>query len=223
MIKHEADPANPANPIRFDLLRAAAKRFTTDGLSNLKYQIIDSQLRPLYTWLLVDIGSPPSWCMMDSLTHVGRDSTVELNPDGGSWFLRLLWKKRHRFYLRQSLWMRKTRAREIFSSFTPCTKVLFCGGINVPPCFCFVKGSFFQYLSSHILLGLVFLSHFFFPLLRFVPSFRREKTAFVLIFLFLELFLEFFFLPEKFWWWKRSKSTFEKELTHSWGQNTWHL
>ena len=39
MIKHEADPANPANPIRFDLLRAAAKRFTTDGLSNLKYQI----------------------------------------------------------------------------------------------------------------------------------------------------------------------------------------
>ncbi|OWA49958.1 Beta-1,4-N-acetylgalactosaminyltransferase bre-4 [Hypsibius exemplaris] len=60
MIKHDSDPSNPANPIRFDLLRAAAKRFTTDGLSNLQYKIIDSQLRPLYTWLLVDIGTPPA-------------------------------------------------------------------------------------------------------------------------------------------------------------------
>ncbi|GAV01396.1 hypothetical protein RvY_12118 [Ramazzottius varieornatus] len=59
MIKHDADPSNPANPVRFELLKFAAKRFKSDGLNNLKYKLIDSQLRPLYTWLLVDIGSPP--------------------------------------------------------------------------------------------------------------------------------------------------------------------
>lgn len=58
MIKHGSDPSNPANPIRFDLLKSAAKRFTTDGLSNLKYTVVNAELRPLYTWLLVDIGSP---------------------------------------------------------------------------------------------------------------------------------------------------------------------
>lgn len=60
MIKHGSDPSNPANPIRFDLLKSAAKRFSTDGLTNLKYKVIDAKLKPLYTWLLVDIGTPPN-------------------------------------------------------------------------------------------------------------------------------------------------------------------
>ncbi|XP_055347490.1 beta-1,4-galactosyltransferase 3-like [Paramacrobiotus metropolitanus] len=59
MIKHADDPGNPKNPERFKILGQARKRFTTDGLSSLSYLLLNYELRPLYTWILVDIGQPP--------------------------------------------------------------------------------------------------------------------------------------------------------------------
>ena len=32
-----------------------ANRFNTDGLNSLKYKILESQAKPLYTWMLVEI------------------------------------------------------------------------------------------------------------------------------------------------------------------------
>jgi hypothetical protein len=32
-----------------------ANRFNTDGLNSLKYKILESQAKPLYTWILVEI------------------------------------------------------------------------------------------------------------------------------------------------------------------------
>ena len=42
--------------LRFDLLRRGKKRFTTDGLSSLKYQVKDIVLEKLYTRLLIELG-----------------------------------------------------------------------------------------------------------------------------------------------------------------------
>ncbi|XP_055356171.1 beta-1,4-galactosyltransferase 4-like [Paramacrobiotus metropolitanus] len=58
MLKHEKDAGNPVNPQRFKLLNAAAKRFETDGLSSLSYSVVKLERKPLYTWILVDIGQP---------------------------------------------------------------------------------------------------------------------------------------------------------------------
>ncbi|XP_055336146.1 beta-1,4-galactosyltransferase 3-like [Paramacrobiotus metropolitanus] len=58
MIKHARDTGNPINPQRFTMVGTAAKRFATDGLSSLSYTVIKLQLKPLYTWILVDIGQP---------------------------------------------------------------------------------------------------------------------------------------------------------------------
>jgi hypothetical protein len=32
-----------------------ANRFNTDGLNSLKYKILESGAKPLYTWILVEI------------------------------------------------------------------------------------------------------------------------------------------------------------------------
>ncbi|KAF0310556.1 Beta-1,4-N-acetylgalactosaminyltransferase bre-4 [Amphibalanus amphitrite] len=53
MVKHKHGKVNPK---RFDLLRRGKKRFTTDGLSSLKYQVKDIVLDKLYTRLLISLG-----------------------------------------------------------------------------------------------------------------------------------------------------------------------
>ena len=52
MLFHEKEIPNPK---RNEILEGAAKRFTTDGLNDLEYRLLDFQLKPLYTHITVDI------------------------------------------------------------------------------------------------------------------------------------------------------------------------
>ncbi|XP_055347600.1 beta-1,4-galactosyltransferase 3-like isoform X2 [Paramacrobiotus metropolitanus] len=69
MIKHGADKGNPKNKDRFDLLFNAVSRYKTDGLSSLNYSVLASEIRPLYTWFLVDIGKPPGAPVVTQFRH----------------------------------------------------------------------------------------------------------------------------------------------------------
>lgn len=55
MLTHKQEKANPK---RYDFLRNGKKRFATDGLNNLQYELIDKQKPRLYTWLLVRLTPP---------------------------------------------------------------------------------------------------------------------------------------------------------------------
>ena len=43
---------------RFVKLYSGQKRYKTDGINNVKYRVVDRVYKKLYTWLLVDVGSP---------------------------------------------------------------------------------------------------------------------------------------------------------------------
>ncbi|XP_025602829.2 beta-1,4-N-acetylgalactosaminyltransferase bre-4 isoform X2 [Athalia rosae] len=55
MLTHKKEKANPK---RYEFLKSGKKRFATDGLTNLKYELVDKQKLPLYTWLLVKLTPP---------------------------------------------------------------------------------------------------------------------------------------------------------------------
>ena len=55
MLSHKK--AKP-NPNRYRVMRNGAKRAKVDGLSSLKYNRLDLQLKQLYTEVLVDIRPP---------------------------------------------------------------------------------------------------------------------------------------------------------------------
>ncbi|KAG7197827.1 hypothetical protein KM043_001641 [Ampulex compressa] len=55
MLMHKKEKANPK---RYEFLKTGKKRFATDGLSNLRYELIDKQKPKLYTWLLVRLTPP---------------------------------------------------------------------------------------------------------------------------------------------------------------------
>ena len=40
---------------RYEKLVTGANRFNSDGLNSLKYKVVDLQLKPLYTWIHVEI------------------------------------------------------------------------------------------------------------------------------------------------------------------------
>jgi hypothetical protein len=52
MLKHAKDKANPE---RFKYLYSGAKRMGKDGYNSLKYKKVKLELKPLYTWVLVDL------------------------------------------------------------------------------------------------------------------------------------------------------------------------
>nr|CAG4641406.1 EOG090X0MWD [Eulimnadia texana] len=52
MLSHAKEKPNPD---RFQKLREGHLRFETDGLTNLEYRVVQFELRPLYTWILVDV------------------------------------------------------------------------------------------------------------------------------------------------------------------------
>ncbi|KAK2578176.1 hypothetical protein KPH14_001368 [Odynerus spinipes] len=52
MINHRKEPPSSA---RFANLENAARRYDTDGISNLEYRVLNHQLRPLYSWILADV------------------------------------------------------------------------------------------------------------------------------------------------------------------------
>ena len=46
--------------LRYQYLHEGKKRYSSDGLNSVKYRLLDTQLRRLYTWVYVDLY--PSWC-----------------------------------------------------------------------------------------------------------------------------------------------------------------
>ncbi|KAK0078864.1 hypothetical protein PV325_002020, partial [Microctonus aethiopoides] len=55
MLTHRKEKANPK---RYEYLKTGKKRFGTDGLKNLRYELIDKKKPKLYTWLLVKLTPP---------------------------------------------------------------------------------------------------------------------------------------------------------------------
>ncbi|XP_012278341.1 beta-1,4-N-acetylgalactosaminyltransferase bre-4 [Orussus abietinus] len=55
MLTHKKEKANPK---RYEFLKTGKKRFATDGLANLQYQVVEKQRKKLYTWLLVKLTPP---------------------------------------------------------------------------------------------------------------------------------------------------------------------
>lgn len=55
MLAHKKEKANPK---RYENLKTGKKRFSTDGLANLQYELIDKRKPKLYTWLLVRLTPP---------------------------------------------------------------------------------------------------------------------------------------------------------------------
>lgn len=43
---------------RYEFLKTGKKRFSTDGLANLQYELSDKRKPKLYTWLLVRLTPP---------------------------------------------------------------------------------------------------------------------------------------------------------------------
>uniref|UniRef100_A0A2C9JI32 Beta-1,4-galactosyltransferase n=1 Tax=Biomphalaria glabrata TaxID=6526 RepID=A0A2C9JI32_BIOGL len=59
MIKHERDEGNAENPLRFALLKSAARRQDVEGLNTVTkhYQVLDIKLETLYTWITVSLDN----------------------------------------------------------------------------------------------------------------------------------------------------------------------
>ncbi|CAL1677035.1 unnamed protein product [Lasius platythorax] len=55
MLTHKKEKANPK---RYEFLKTGKKRFSTDGLANLQYELSDKRKPKLYTWLLVRLTPP---------------------------------------------------------------------------------------------------------------------------------------------------------------------
>ncbi|XP_028661734.1 beta-1,4-galactosyltransferase 1-like [Erpetoichthys calabaricus] len=58
MIVHERDQKNDPNPERFDRIGRTKLTMDSDGLNSLTYKVIEVQKQPLYTKVIVDVGSP---------------------------------------------------------------------------------------------------------------------------------------------------------------------
>lgn len=43
------------NPKRYEKLQNGLKRFESDGLNSVKYEIVDNKKFPMFTWLLVKL------------------------------------------------------------------------------------------------------------------------------------------------------------------------
>ncbi|XP_034949198.1 beta-1,4-galactosyltransferase 1-like [Chelonus insularis] len=52
MLTHKKEAPSTS---RFANLESAAKRYDSDGINNLKYKVLDHELRPLYSWILADV------------------------------------------------------------------------------------------------------------------------------------------------------------------------
>ncbi|XP_019410558.1 PREDICTED: beta-1,4-galactosyltransferase 1 [Crocodylus porosus] len=60
MIRHSRDHKNEPNPERFDRIAHTRETMNSDGINSLSYRVIRTDKYPLYTKILVDIGSPKS-------------------------------------------------------------------------------------------------------------------------------------------------------------------
>lgn len=60
MLRHTDDVGNPVNAIRWKLLKRSTTRFSSDGLSNLTYRLVGTDVLPLYTKFYIEVGSMPT-------------------------------------------------------------------------------------------------------------------------------------------------------------------
>uniref|UniRef100_A0A8C4S7G6 Beta-1,4-galactosyltransferase 1 n=1 Tax=Erpetoichthys calabaricus TaxID=27687 RepID=A0A8C4S7G6_ERPCA len=58
MIAHDKDKKNDPNPHRFDRMNNTRFTMDSDGLNSLNYKVIEVQKQPLYTKVIVDVGTP---------------------------------------------------------------------------------------------------------------------------------------------------------------------
>ena len=59
------------NPKRYEILDGAVNRTARDGLLDLQYHLLDLQLKPLYTHILVDIQPiPGSPCILSNSSSI---------------------------------------------------------------------------------------------------------------------------------------------------------
>ncbi|XP_055347778.1 beta-1,4-galactosyltransferase 4-like [Paramacrobiotus metropolitanus] len=64
-VQHNADTLNPKNALNYHMAKSALLRAGEDGLNSLRYRVLRKEERPLYTWILVDIGQPPRLVRVD--------------------------------------------------------------------------------------------------------------------------------------------------------------
>ncbi|BFZ09367.1 hypothetical protein BsWGS_12406 [Bradybaena similaris] len=57
MVKHDGRKSSEVS-VRMRLLRSAAKRSKLEGLNNVKYRLLDTHIKKLFTHFIVDIGRP---------------------------------------------------------------------------------------------------------------------------------------------------------------------
>ena len=79
MLKHTHQKLNPA---RMKVLRNAHIRIDSDGVNNVKYQLLNTTFHHLYTHFLIDVGEEPKWriancayCAFSALFFVTRKRT----------------------------------------------------------------------------------------------------------------------------------------------------
>ena len=71
MVKHEHEKENVINNCRYKLMRRTKRRWKTDGLSSLKYKLLQSNFEQLYTNFTVDLLYEESTA--DFKAHSGID------------------------------------------------------------------------------------------------------------------------------------------------------
>ncbi|KFB46965.1 AGAP004781-PA-like protein [Anopheles sinensis] len=85
MLNHKKEKANPK---RYEKLVNGAKRYDSDGLNSLHYQLVNLIRKPLYTWIHVEI-SPDT---LDGSTDFNRIKLIESGCYGLCGTLRILIK-----------------------------------------------------------------------------------------------------------------------------------
>jgi len=61
MIKHVSDAGNPYNTKSNVAWKVRPKHYAVDGLNSLRYRLVSTEARPLYTWLLVSLPPHPAY------------------------------------------------------------------------------------------------------------------------------------------------------------------
>lgn len=73
MVKHEHEKENVINNCRYKIMGRTKRRWKTDGLSSLKYKLLQTDFEPLYTNFTVDLLYEES--VADFRTRSGIDCT----------------------------------------------------------------------------------------------------------------------------------------------------
>lgn len=81
---------NSTSNFRMDLFKTMRARRTVDGLNTLKYQLVKFELKPLYTWIMVDVKES------DIMTF-SREQLIIINKELSKNNFTLQRNSRHRY------------------------------------------------------------------------------------------------------------------------------